>query len=173
MDISAISGPSSGNTLSDGSKVSNGADSFGMDDFFKLLAAQLQYQDPSSATSNDQFMQEMAQFSTVTAIENLVKVTNYSMASGMVGKTVTYQSATMDLNGYVTTTSQNGKVEAVDFTSDTPRCYIATTDKDGKVTGNWVDYSDISQVYSDDVTVDPTAGGSTGDSATGDPTTTA
>lgn len=152
MDVSSIADVTNSGLLSNGTKVTtSGGSNFDMEDFFKLLAAQLQYQDPSSSTSNDQYMQEMAQFSTVEAIQNLVKIENYSMASGVVGKNVSYDAINTDSNGKYVTVSVNGKVEAVDFSSETPKYYVTSTAGDGTVSSNWIDYSDIKRIYSSDV----------------------
>lgn len=154
MDISQIGVVSSGDTtLSDGKKITSSSDSsLGMNDFFQLLSAELQYQDPTNPTSNDQYMEEMAQFSTLEAIQSLVKVSNYSLASGITGKMASYNKISYDssTNSY-STDKITGNVEAVDFTSDTPKCYVTST-TDGKTTGEWINYSDITQVYASDVT---------------------
>lgn len=162
MDISQIGAVSSaGTTLSDGKKITSGSDSsLGMNDFFQLLSAELQYQDPSNPTSNDQYMEEMAQFSTLEAIQNLSKVSNYSLASNLNGKMVSYNKLNYDsdTNSY-STEKINGNVEAVDFSSDTPECYVTST-SNGATTGEWVNYSDITQAYASDVT-DKSGGTST------------
>lgn len=162
MDISQIGVLSNQTALSNGSKISSSSSnsSLEMDDFFQLLAAELQYQDPSNPTSNDQYMQEMAQFSTLEAIQSLVKVSNYSLASSITGKTVSYNQTVTDNNTKVSSVvASNGTVEAVDFTSDTPKCYVTST-YNGTTTGKWINYSDIIQVYAPDVT-NTSGGGST------------
>lgn len=154
MDISQIGSLTNQIALSNGSKISSSGSnsSMGMDDFFQLLAAELQYQDPSNPTSNDQYMQEMAQFSTLEAIQSLVKVSNYSLASNITGKTVSYNQSVYDSDTNVSSVvKSSGTVEAVDFSSDTPKCYVTSTDN-GTATGSWINYSDITQVYASDVT---------------------
>lgn len=166
MDISSITEPTSTSTLSNGGKVqTSSSTSFSMEDFFKLLAAQLQYQDPTSSTSNDQFMQEMAQFSTVQAIQNLVKIENYTMASSVVGKTVSYNKVVSNASGSSYSTKQTGVVQAVDFSSETPKCYVSTTESDGTITSSWINYSDIKRVYSSEVTINSNSNSSSGTSA--------
>jgi flagellar basal-body rod modification protein FlgD len=150
MDVSQIQASTANQTAS-ASSSTNSNNSLSMNDFFKLLAAELQNQDPDNATSNDQFMQEMAQYSTLEATQNLVTASNYSMASSLAGKTVSY-SGTVTNNDVSSSYSSTGTVEAVDLSSSTPQCYVASTDANGNTTGNWVDYSNITQVYAPDVT---------------------
>ncbi|CDZ23500.1 hypothetical protein CCDG5_0361 [[Clostridium] cellulosi] len=150
MDISSITPPSNATYPSSSSKSTSGS-SLDMNDFFKLLAAQLQYQDPLSATSNDQYMAEMAQFSTLQAIQTLLKVENYTMATSIVGKKVSYVSTQSTATGSYSVTTKAGTVDAVDFSGETPKFYVSTTGDDGKVTSSWIDYSAIRMVYSPDV----------------------
>lgn len=162
MDVTSITEPSGTSSLTNGGTVSStSTQSFDMDDFFQLLAAQLQYQDPSSTTSNDEYMQEMAQFETVEAIQNLVSVEKYSMASGLAGKKVAYIETDVSDTGSYYSSNKYGTVEAVDFSSETPKCYVSSTDSSGKTTSNWVSYSDLTKIYSSDVNL-----GSSGTSGT-------
>lgn len=164
LSISQIGSLSSA-TSSSTTSASSGS-SLSMDDFFKLLAAELQYQDPTNPTSNDQFMEEMAQYSTLSAIQGLEKLTNYSMASGLIGKTASYETA-VTANGNTTEETVVGEVEAVDFSGDTPQCYLVAT-VDGKNYGDWVAYSQLSRVYASDVNNDAYSSGTDGSSSGSD-----
>lgn len=162
LSISQIGDLSSATSSSTSSSKGS---SLNMDDFFKLLAAELQYQDPTNPTSNDQFMAEMAQYSTLSAIQGLEKLTNYSMASGLIGKTASYETLVTS-NGNTTQETVTGEVEAVDFSGDTPQCYLVAA-VDGKNYGDWVPYSQLSRVYAPDVNNDAYSSGTSGSGTSG------
>jgi flagellar basal-body rod modification protein FlgD len=107
-----------------------------MNDFFRLLAAELQYQDPLNPTSNSEFMGQMAQFSTLTAIQQLIKLNNLTVATGAVGKNATYLTTDIDGNRVINT----GVIDSVDLSSETLRAFI---------NGEWVNFSNISQISTD------------------------
>lgn len=156
MDISAIGTPP---TVAKSSSTSNAE--LTTNSFYKLLAAQIQYQDPlagsdgSSGSNTSSYITDLAILSATSAIHDMTKVENYAMASAIAGKTVEYNSMTMSSTGKVSATTKVGSVEAVDFTGSVPRCYIASTSDDGKTTGEWVEYSTITKVYADDVKTSP------------------
>ena len=80
------------------------------DTFMNLLVTQMQYQDPLQPTSNEEFLAQMAQFSSLEQMENLN--TSFAMQQGydLVGKDVigsTFNASTGSTN-YVT-----GTVEAI------------------------------------------------------------
>lgn len=92
--------------------------------FLKLLVAQLQNQDPLSPVNDQEFMSQMAQFSTVEQVTNLVgsnerlnetAAANQSIA--LIGHQVTYTKA----DG----TIAEGEVENVDFSGEAPTLTIA------------------------------------------------
>jgi flagellar basal-body rod modification protein FlgD len=62
----------------------------GKDDFLRLLVTQLKYQDPMSPTDNQQFIAQMAQFSTVEGINNLESTLGSLEGVGLIGKQITY-----------------------------------------------------------------------------------
>lgn len=144
MDINSVLAynPSAAQTTTSSSS-SSGKSNLNMDDFYQILAAQLKYQDPSSATDNVQYMGQMAQFATLEAVNTLAKSLSVMQASQAVGKSVLYSS--VDATGNSTILS--GKVEAVDLSSDNPTCYI---------NGSWVDMSSITTFY--DGTLTPGSG---------------
>jgi flagellar basal-body rod modification protein FlgD len=66
MDISAINGE-----LGYGANGSAMADELGKDAFMKLLVSQLQNQDPMNPQTNEDFIAQLAQFSSLEQMENL------------------------------------------------------------------------------------------------------
>lgn len=91
-----------------------------MDDFWQLMAAQLQYQDMTNPMSNSEMMNQMTQMATMNAMtqvsnaianfgvvtNNLSQVTLTSYSTGMIGREVTV--ATVDDKGKV-----NGELKGV------------------------------------------------------------
>jgi len=71
----------------------------GQDQFLKLMAAQLSYQNPLEPTSQEDFLGQLAQFSTLSGIEqlnsnfdDLFKLQALTQGASLVGKNVTYYS---------------------------------------------------------------------------------
>jgi flagellar basal-body rod modification protein FlgD len=69
-------------------KVDNG--SLGKDQFLKLFVAQLQHQDPMNPMNDNEFMAQMASFSTLEQVTNLAAANERSATIGLIGRTVTY-----------------------------------------------------------------------------------
>lgn len=90
--MSSVS-PTGSSTQQSGTTPQNPAGMLGKDDFLKLLVAQLKYQDPMSPSDSNQFMSQMAQFSTVEGINNLQSSLEQSQAVGLIGKQVAYTGA--------------------------------------------------------------------------------
>ena len=118
-------------------KQSNSGAILGKDDFLKLLVAQMKNQDPMQPTDNTQSIAQMAQFSSLEQMTNLVQSFNQlgqSMAVergvSFIGKDVTYVAA----DG----STQQGVVQSVDLSGDAPALTI-----DG-VSG--IDISAVTQV---------------------------
>jgi flagellar basal-body rod modification protein FlgD len=87
-------------TQSSFSQAAGGA--LGKDTFLKLLAAQLQHQNPLNPTDDQQFLAQMAQMSTVEQVTNLAqgqqeatRSQQMTEAVSLIGRTVTWQ----DQNG--------------------------------------------------------------------------
>ena len=125
MDVSSISSLASLASTTSSSSSSDSADSLDMNDFFELLTAEMEYQDPLQPTDNTEFMSEMAQFSVLSAVDDMKTEENYVAGASMVGKDVLYK--TTDSSG--STVEEEGTVEAVDFSNSTPSLYI---------NGSWV-----------------------------------
>jgi flagellar basal-body rod modification protein FlgD len=77
----------------------------GKDDFLKLMIAQLQAQNPLEPSNGTEYVSELAQFTQLEQTTNLAVNSERSNAVGLIGRTVTYTSA----SGAVVT----GKVQSV------------------------------------------------------------
>ena len=93
----------------------------GKNDFLKILAAQLQYQDPLSGGNNTEYIAQLAQFAALEQIQNLnnsitemmyLQVLQYG--SQLVGKTVTINDGIHEFRGVVERINlQNGEISVI------------------------------------------------------------
>lgn len=77
--------------------ISSAAQTLNEADFFQLLTAQLEHQDPLNPMSGDQFAAELAQFSTASGVQNLQANVSGQQAVGMVGHNVAVSGNTLVL----------------------------------------------------------------------------
>ena len=117
MDVNSIKSTGSGSPATQ--DVSGKNAQMGKDQFLKLFVAQLQHQDPMNPMQDQDFMGQMASFSTLEQVTNMAAA-NEAMAShlqlsqsvGLIGRTVTW----MDEND-ATHTGVVEKVTQIDGTS--------------------------------------------------------
>ena len=109
MTISAISAPQ--NSASTNLQAS----SLGLQDFLKVLLTQLSYQDPLKPMDNQEFMAQIAQFTSVeqtqqlnTKIETLINTQAALQSVGLIGRTVDATTESGTLTGMVTALSLQG-----------------------------------------------------------------
>ncbi len=114
-----------------------GQRSLGQDDFLRLMTAQLQYQDPFNPTDNGQMVAQMAQFSSLSGINEMtstLKTLATRMGGGgtsdavsWIGKSVLAESASAvaDTKGNVT--------GAVELDGDAAQVSLTIRDADGNV----------------------------------------
>ena len=68
--------------------VKKDKNSLGKDDFLKLLVRQLQYQAPMTPMQDQEFIAQMAQFSSLEQMQNLNSAMQTTQAAALIGKSV-------------------------------------------------------------------------------------
>ncbi len=125
------------------SPASSAQSAFGLDfqSLLRIILTQLTYQDPLKPVDNFQFVSQLAQFSQLQQsqtlndqITNLLAAQSASQATGLLGRTVDFATAT---------TTISGLVQSVSFNTGQPALTIKTPD--GSIIAN-VPIADISQV---------------------------
>ncbi len=112
--------------------VSPNNSALSMDDFWKLLAAQLRYQDSSNPMSNSEMMGQLVQMGTMSAMDNmsttitdamnsLSQISLSSYATGLLGKEITV--ADVDKDGKLVGET-TGKVEGIALTGTNPYIFV-------------------------------------------------
>ena len=129
MDATSIQSTSSPTAATQAPKSGKNSE-LGKDHFLKLFVAQLQHQDPMNPMQDQDFMGQMASFSTLEQVSNLASENARSNAIGLLGRTVTYK----DKDG----AEHTGAVEKVATKDGKPSLTVGGTDG--------VDPSSISQV---------------------------
>jgi flagellar basal-body rod modification protein FlgD len=98
--------------------ASNPAAILGQDGFLKLLVAEMQNQDPMSSSQDPtQTVTQMAQFSSVEQLTNLVQSSQQASSISLIGHTVAYTDAAGNPG--------QGVVDAVTFNQGTPVIDVA------------------------------------------------
>lgn len=100
--------PVTGTTPTNTNEKKIGTDNLGKDAFLQLLVAQLQYQDPLNPSTNQEFLGELAQFSSLEELQNITSTISSNNALTLVGKNVIIESGlslgsanTVEIGGYV------------------------------------------------------------------------
>lgn len=123
MEAAAVGSTTSataGASVSASSSPTNTVNDLGQDAFLQLLLTQLQYQDPLNPMEDTQFIAQLAQFTSLSELQQLNATMTSSLltsASSMIGLTVT---GTDDKGNVL-----NGVVEAAILSDDT--VYVCTS----------------------------------------------
>lgn len=103
MAISTIGAPQAQAAATQSSAISQ-------EDFLKILLTQLNYQDPLKPLDNQEFLAQMAQFSSLEQtrqlnerVDTLLSIQSSTQSIGLLGKTVDIQTATGTVTGQITT----------------------------------------------------------------------
>jgi len=108
------------------STTSSSSQTLGVQDFLKVLLTQLTYQDPLKPMDNQEFMAQMAQFTSLKQTQEMNDkmtqlITNQAalQSIGLIGRTVDITTATG--------TTDTGTVTALSLTGATPSMTINST----------------------------------------------
>jgi len=100
------------------------AGALGMEDFLKILLTQLTYQDPLKPMDNQEFMAQMAQFTSLEQTQQLnekisMLVTNQSalQSVGLIGRAIELMTDSGTLTGTVTALSLTGDAPSLTVTT--------------------------------------------------------
>ncbi len=93
-----------------------------MEDFYKLLAAQLRYQDMDNPMDTSEMMAQMVQSQMIQAITEMSQMSYITYAASFAGKEVTL--AEVNSNGQYTNELTTGVVTGVGLTDSPPSLYV-------------------------------------------------
>ncbi|MCR5775015.1 MAG: hypothetical protein K6G42_08020 [Lachnospiraceae bacterium] len=105
--------------------------------FLKLLVAQMKYQDPMQPTENTEYVSQLAQFSSLEAMNNMGTSVDLQRANSLIGKVVT-ASTSDSVTGV--TTEETGSVQYVSQSGS--KVYLT-------INGNQYELDDIQKVWDD------------------------
>lgn len=90
MEINAYNKVNSSGSIAEDNKIvlNKNKSSLDMGDFLNLLVAQMTNQDSMNPMENTEFVSQLAQFSSLQAMSDLVKVSEQAQATSLIGKTV-------------------------------------------------------------------------------------
>ena len=118
-------------------KIKEGNNDLDKQAFLKLLVAQMKYQDPMQPTENTEYVSQLAQFSSLEAMNNVSQSVDLQRATGLIGKVVT-ASISDAVTGVATE-----KTGSVQFVSQSGNKTYLTID------GEQYELDDVSKVWDD------------------------
>ena len=125
MPVDGVGGSTAAQLMYNRNDVAGTSEELTMTDFYKLMAAQMQYQDPDNPMDTSELMAQMVQSKMITAIAQMTSISTTTYATSMLGTEVTV--AEVDEKGVGTGEYTKGKVTGV-VLGDNPIIYV-----DGKL----------------------------------------
>lgn len=89
MAVDSVGSSTAGQLLYNRTNVSGTSEELTMTDFYKLMAAQMQYQDPDSPMDTSELMAQMVQSKMITAMAQMTSISTTTYATSMLGNEVT------------------------------------------------------------------------------------
>lgn len=118
MEVSSIANASTTEAQS--------SNSIGQEDLFKILLAQLQYQDPLEPIDNQEFIAQLAQFTDLEQSRTLNEKVDQLLISQSVNQSVTLLGR--NIQAQLESVTEVGQVTAIAFEEGSPRITIQTAD---------------------------------------------
>jgi len=115
MDVGQVNSYSADASISSSTSSSGLSSSISTQDFLELLAAQMSNQDVMNPSSDTEFVSQLAQFSSLEAMQTLTQISNTQLGASLVGKTVAIAS-TDSLGNSI---KDQGVVESANISSGT------------------------------------------------------
>lgn len=105
-----------------GGRIKNDKNVLGKDDFLQLLVTQLKNQDitGSDSGSNQEFIAQMAQFSSLEQMENLNKSFTLATQYQVINQSASLLGKTVEINDSETESGYTGVVTAIEFVDGAP-----------------------------------------------------
>ena len=125
MPVDGVGGSTAAQLMYNRNDVAGTSGELTMTEFYKLMAAQMQYQDPDNPMDTSELMAQMVQSKMITAIAQMTSISTTTYATSMLGTEVTV--AEVDEKGVGTGEYTKGKVTGV-VLGDNPIIYV-----DGKL----------------------------------------
>lgn len=125
MPVDGVGGSTAAQLMYNRNDVAGTSEELTMTDFYKLMAAQMQYQDPDNPMDTSELMAQMVQSKMITAMAQMTSISTTTYATSMLGTEVTV--AEVDEKGVGTGEYTKGKVTGV-VLGDNPIIYV-----DGKL----------------------------------------
>ena len=119
------------------SKISTYQQTMGKDEFFKLLIAQLQHQDPLNPMDNTAFVSQLAEFSSLEQLNNVNEGLNglaLAQTASVNSQIVSYIGKDIEAVGNTFKKEEGkGKELGYDLARDAEKVTISVQDKDGNI----------------------------------------